>query len=328
MARLAAYGWLATLVLVLALFAWPGERAWPVAALLYLPRAFFALPLLAIAPALWITGQRWQLWTQAACAVLVVFPLMGLRLVVPVDRPGGAVLRVLAWNVKLGRAGEPSSIAREIRSAAPDVVVFVAPSSAALAALSGVLPDFRVARLDAFAVASRHPVRPVRAAAELATRSGAPFAQFRVESPLGPIEVFAVHPLSPRGAFRSLRGLRTGLLGGQARRAFIDDEERRSRALRSLADEAARSPNPVLLAGDFNSPSRSRVFAEAMRGFRDAFEEAGSGFGYTFPARPFLAFLRLDRILAGPGLRFVAFKVGGNGGSDHRPIYADIVGEQ
>jgi endonuclease/exonuclease/phosphatase family metal-dependent hydrolase len=61
--------------------------------------------------------------------------------------------------------------------------------------------------------------------------------------------------------------------------------------------------------------------------WKDGFATVGNGFGYTFPSQwkyhpgPWM---RLDRILAGPGLRFLSFELGGRRASDHLPVIADI----
>jgi endonuclease/exonuclease/phosphatase family metal-dependent hydrolase len=50
----------------------------------------------------------------------------------------------------------------------------------------------------------------------------------------------------------------------------------------------------------------------------------GRGFGYTFPADQWIPWMRIDRILAGPELRFLHFEVGRRRGSDHLAVIADL----
>ena len=77
-----------------------------------------------------------------------------------------------------------------------------------------------------------------------------------------------------------------------------------------------------MIAGDTNLPTWSVLARRELSGFADAFEEAGSGFGYTFPAkRPWM---RIDRVFGGPGIRFVGARVGDRGASDHRPLFVEL----
>ena len=61
-------------------------------------------------------------------------------------------------------------------------------------------------------------------------------------------------------------------------------------------------------------------------GLRDAFASAGRGYGYTYghTLRPAFSFLRIDHVLVGPEFEVRDCFVGGDEGSDHRPVIADI----
>ena len=80
---------------------------------------------------------------------------------------------------------------------------------------------------------------------------------------------------------------------------------------------------PVLLAGDFNMPADDSVMAGLHSAFRFGFEEAGWGYGYTRPT--WLPWVRIDHILAGPGWEFTHCRVGPDLGSDHLPVFAELV---
>lgn len=58
----------------------------------------------------------------------------------------------------------------------------------------------------------------------------------------------------------------------------------------------------------------------------EAFDRAGVGFGFT-RYNGWIR-LRIDHILAGPGLRPVRAEVLPDYGSDHRPLMADVVVEE
>ena len=90
--------------------------------------------------------------------------------------------------------------------------------------------------------------------------------------------------------------------------------------LRSIVD---CSPYRNVICGDFNDTPMSYVYNELIEGYHDAFEQCGSGYGYTF--RPMHGMLRIDYILLSKGLQaetYMADKT--NELSDHLPIMARI----
>jgi endonuclease/exonuclease/phosphatase (EEP) superfamily protein YafD len=80
-----------------------------------------------------------------------------------------------------------------------------------------------------------------------------------------------------------------------------------------------------IVAGDFNSTPDS-MFAARMRSLSDdAWEAAGSGFGFTWPNGMFtLPPMRLDHVFVSPDLSVLRATLGMGLGSDHRPIIADV----
>jgi hypothetical protein len=124
------------------------------------------------------------------------------------------------------------------------------------------------------------------------------FVQQVIDTPLGKLAVYNVHPLSPREGFAAIRryGLRHEILSGRLFFSNSSSELRLNNGLRELqvrtfADEASHEPYPVIIAGDTNVPGFSPVFAKYLSGYRDAFVDASWGFGYTFPTnrRPWMS---------------------------------------
>lgn len=309
-----------------------GESWWVTAAGLYVPRAFFALPLPFIALALWLTRLRRLLWTQLIAALLVVFPLVGFVLPLPRQpRVGAPSLRVLSFNVNSGYAGA-QAIAEQILAQSPDVALLQeGPWAPDLAnALRGRFPH--VQSSTQFIVASRYPILSVVDPARLPFfgRARSPrFIHYVIETPLGKIAVYNVHPISPRGVlgihqFRAtLHQLRTGqIFAGDPEADVRSNAALRSLQIATVAAEAGRESLPVVIAGDTNLPGLSSVFRKHLASYSDGFRAASWGVGYTFPDRH--PFLRLDRILASNALRIVSFDVGCRGVSDHRCVIADI----
>ncbi len=107
----------------------------------------------------------------------------------------------------------------------------------------------------------------------------------------------------------------------------------RNAEIKMILDIARRELNPVLLVGDFNSTTQNDDYALITESYRDAFLEAGTGLGSTFPnfarINPDLSWLppiiRIDYIFHSPewtALSAHAFTE--SGGSDHYPVYAEL----
>jgi vancomycin resistance protein VanJ len=321
------------LAAVLVLRGW-GLRWWLATVTLYLPRALFALPLPFVLLGLALC-RAWKLaLTQVASLLILLFPLMGLVLPGPARRePGAPVVRVLSYNVDSGYRGFDKIVA-QIDELAPDVVLLQELFHDPAPLIELLRPRYREVRSSGqFLIASRFPIRstsqPERVPLRGTMRSPR-FVQQIIDTPLGPIAFYNVHPVSPRSGFYVLRagGLKRGLLSGallsgEKAGTLESDDELRTQQVDAFARLAANEPIPVVIAGDTNLPGLSPELHLALGGFRDGFAEAGSGFGYTFPVHH-LAWMRIDRILASAELRFVGFAVGRQIASDHACVVADI----
>lgn len=318
-----SWAYLASLLGILALLWFIGESSWFGLVLLYLPRAPLALPLLVTVPLSLISGSFYLVVTQLLCLWLVLFPLMGLK---PPSRHQASgqepFIRVLSYNVWFANRGV-DAIRAEVERAQPQIVLFQAVNTRAYAVLEGEpFVHWHTLRLARLAIASRFPIAEHQLFEDA---SGAPFARFTLETPLGAIDLYSVHTISPRGALNHFRMSRQWVPSESARLDASLNTQLREQQIRHLVEAAHKSKHPVLIAGDINLPVLSRLEREHLRDFRDAFDEAGSGFGYTFPTiAPIGPWMRIDRILAGPELRFLRFFVGGGEGSDHCPVVADV----
>jgi endonuclease/exonuclease/phosphatase (EEP) superfamily protein YafD len=308
-----------------------GERFWVTAGLLYVPRALFGAPLVVLVPALWLMGKKRLLWTQAVALLLVVFPLMGLVLPWPAARASGPTLKLLSFNVDSAHAGAEQLLAVVDREQ-PDLALFQeAPWGGPLH--EGLRARFpHVDSSTQFLLASRFPILertdPQKIATDERLRSPR-FMRYVVDSNLGKLAVYSLHPISPRGTlgirrFRDmLHRLRSGaLLEGDPEGDLEKNAQLRELQVSAAAELARHETYPVLMAGDTNLPDLSASLHRHLSGYADGFRAASWGFGYTYPAkRPFL---RLDRVLAGPELGFSEFQVGCPGVSDHLCVSARL----
>jgi vancomycin resistance protein VanJ len=140
-----------------------------------------------------------------------------------------------------------------------------------------------------------------------------------VETPLGQVTLFNVHPAVP-----DLRADGPGPLGLR----IVYDSTRRSTEVARLVELVDGAGGPVLVTGDFNLSEYSRDYRSLQARLGDAYRTAGWGFGHTFPrAGSFPKSLpapwpvvRLDYVWHSPELRPIAAHVGPSGGSDHHAV--------
>jgi endonuclease/exonuclease/phosphatase (EEP) superfamily protein YafD len=326
---LAAFAYPLAIVAATLALAYVGERWWLTTVGLYLPRVFFALPLLCIVPALLVWGPRRLLFLQVAAILVLVFPMMGLSLHGP-KAADGPTLSLLSYNTDYGHISRPEVIAQLIASDA-DVIVLQATDRRITTPLAAAMPARHTHSFDEFFVASKFPILEVYEPAALDGQIRPAFMRVTLDSSLGPVDLYVTHPESPRRGFEAIRkdGLREGLTTGQAFSDQVKSEQSENTAVRvrqveALAAHARTARHPVIIAGDTNLPALSPLLRTQLGGYRDGWSEVGAGFGYTFPAHKWVPWLRIDRVLAGPGLRFVDFSVSDRRGSDHLSVRATL----
>jgi endonuclease/exonuclease/phosphatase family metal-dependent hydrolase len=308
-----------------------GEGWWVTAAALYAPRLPLAVPVPLLVVALWLTGLGRLLWTQLV-AVFALIIVLGFVIPLPSSaRAGAPRLRVLSFNVNSGLGG-PAAIADKILAESPDIALLQeAPSAPQLVeALRASFPY--VESSTQFVVASRYRIvsstDPGRVPFYGRLRSPR-FMRYLVDTPLGQLAVYNVHPISPRGVLHvhelraALHQLRTGeLFAGDPEADMRTNTGLRAQQIAAAATAAARESVPVLIAGDTNLPGLSAILRKNLSSYRDGFRAVGWGLGYTFPSNH--PFLRLDRILTTRALNVVSFKIDCQGVSDHLCVVADV----
>lgn len=104
------------------------------------------------------------------------------------------------------------------------------------------------------------------------------------------------------------------------------DETRRNAQIQGLIAAVQQEPYPVVVAGDFNMSHTStiyRAFQEA--GLRDAYRDAGRGWGLSWPTGGLLPpLLRIDYVWHTSDLRALRARLGTYQGSDHLPLIVDV----
>ncbi len=316
-------------VALLVLFRVISEDWWVTLALSYLPRAPYVVPALVLCVASLLLRKRWLFVLNLISAMLVLGPIMGgrlglARLSAPPDAPR---LRLLSCNVQ-DWAGDPEKLRAEFAVANPDVIA-LQEAPRGLGPLAGTYSDWHVAGYGGLYVASRFPVTLVD---RCYTNSKRDFRGIlcRVEGPDGPFLLANIHFMTIRFGLMHLKpdSLQTGegvdeLLEHQVRRPI---ESWETRAF--LAHYTGELP--LLVVGDFNTPTTSSLFQPVWGDMTSAFDTAGFGFGYTSPCntgRHWPAntpWLRIDHILCDRHWHVSECWIGASDGSDHRFIAADL----
>lgn len=306
------------------------EHFWPVAQAQYVPYPAYLLPALTAAALSVLLGWRWRV-LAALGLLLAVTVLMGFE--ANLGGAKGEGFRVMTYNVKgylARRSGEGfGAIAREIALHDPDLLVLQdarelqEASTTGEASASAVLGRRHVYALGQYVVASRYPLRECRPRRIPIRGQPHSYVSCVVVAKGVEFEIVTAHFLTPR---HGLNATREDPLGG------IDDwkqnmEDRLSQA-QTLAGDLRKLWRPLVVAGDLNAPTGSLVVRSLLEtGLRDAFSEAGAGFGYTWghSLGPGLSFLRIDHILASPEFGVIRCFTGGDEGSAHRPVIADLL---
>jgi endonuclease/exonuclease/phosphatase (EEP) superfamily protein YafD len=307
---------LALVLTALIVFHFVGERSPRLAFFVFLPRVLFLVP----SPFLIALCRRWWRLLPVATLVIIVWPLMGLHF--GREREGQRFLRVLSWQVFYS-AGDQAELARQVKEAAADVVIFEAASGRTERLLQDAGYPYWL-REGQFAVASRWPVRIVNRGEWVSRAADRPWIRFGVQAPFGELQAIAVHPQSLRRTLQLRAGgwRRTLLLD----ESFDGEEDRLDRHLGQIDEELHGAGPLAFAAGDFNAGDGGAVLSGRFEGFTDAWASTNFGWGWTFPANSHKApkWLRLDRIYTAPGLVPLRVERLGRYASDHQGLLVDL----
>ena len=308
------------LTVALTLLLWAGaDLWWPATLLLFGPRWWLAGPA-AAALALAAAGRS-RAGVAAGVVALGVALVAFAGLTVSVGpalrgAAGGGRVRLVTLNAD-GRSLNKVAFEAFLEEAAPDILLVQDAGSFGRPA---DLPDgWNAAGLDlSLRAASPHPVAYAEGFFRAEFGPGRGAARFRVETPqAGVVAVTCVHLPTPRNGLAAAMHAAPGA-GDQLGR----DSAVRADASGRVLDWAAAAGD-LLLAGDFNTPPESRLYRRDWAGYRNAFSDAGTGFGFTMATHR--AAVRIDHVLFAPPWECRDCWVGPDVGSAHRPVVADLV---
>jgi vancomycin resistance protein VanJ len=311
------------------------ERTWWGTLFTFLPRhALLAAPALLLLCSLFT--HRRSILVNLAAMILAAGPLMGGR--IPLGGFGGesaseATIRIVSCNVQ---CFEPDFelVVDEIKDIAPDVVTFQeAIGDSAL--LPRAFPGWHILREDQYLIGSRYPLHRVDLC-EKGDFAHPPALTVRIDTPQGSFLLHDLHLTTPRYGFQKLN--LHSVLDGSGPRSVESSTERRlaeANRVRAYVDKIDGTKRegrllPVVIAGDFNTPSVSSLYRAVWTSFTNAFDKVGLGFGYTAPCTNHrhwfndVPWVRIDHILADDHWSVATCKTGHSKGSDHRLIWAAL----
>lgn len=309
--------------LLLTQIAGPERFPWGVISL-FAPHVVWVFPALILLPiALWRAPHL--AWMPALAGVAVCGPLMGFTWSLRSASAEDITLRVATYNVQVWQRRNIPAILGEIIAAGPDVLCLQDARGVENTRAKAYLADRHVATQGQYVVASRFPI--IESVAGDISYDGRTHTYQRavIDVRGRRVTILNAHFVTPRDA---LSGLRSPSLWRLAVSEIGRNQEQRLRQAQRLASDARAIDGPLIIAGDLNAPPSSLVTRTLTAvNLVDAFSEAGRGYGYTFGHSLLLgrSFLRLDRILVSRHLTPVAAWVGGQEGSDHRPVVSDLI---
>lgn len=299
---------LGTAVVVTAFSLW-SERHWVTAWLSYLPPVVWTLPIFVSWgwPALRRRKIKWP--NVAAQAILFVF-ILGFRLpLLSLINPPTPSVRLGSLNVERGNA-RPEAVARWANTENLDVVCFQeanARRDAYWGEVRRLMPGWTLILRREVAVMTRLPVSSSQAIP-------APALNREVQV----IKLGGPHPFTVINSHWPALPMRL-------QRSNINDFKywmiQREACCRQLEAVTRAQPGPVVVAGDFNTPLNAGLFDRIQALGRHAHRSVGWGFAWSYPA-PF-PITAIDHVVARK-CDPVAFHVGPDVGSDHRPVSTAI----
>lgn len=303
----AAYGLNLALFLLLR---WTVGERWMLVALFNSFLHVLVLPSLLLLP-LFLLRRQWRITLLLIPGVLV-FSTSYAGLFLPqavVVPPTATHLRVLTYNLNKNNRSltEILSILRDARA---DLVALQELNFDVAAVLEAELSDrypyqalYPTADFAGMGVLSRYPIRT-----EEFWRLS--FGHQRLELTIEQNQVifYNTHPIHPFGRW-----------------SF--DSATRSSEIAVLLQRATQDKGPVLVVGDFNMTDQAEDYGMMTTTYKDAWQAVGWGLGHTFPQRanvPLLA--RIDYIFHSADFSAQEAQVWSTaGGSDHRPLWADLL---
>ncbi len=318
------WGYLILLLLVASAIYLAGDVVWWGTLLMFGPKWIWGvpIPLLFLLACCMSCGRRWCLLASVG---LFGYFVMGFNLPLAVFlRSELPTTRFMTLNME-GDHTDRQKLQQLLDQFQPDVVLLQeCPTDVG----TYFPPDWNTNQDGELAIASRYPLDALSSVNRILNHRypRAVGIVNRVHLPSGTFPIASVHLLSPSDGLNRILSRKTIL--DLKYRTLIDQEigwrraeaEHVSNSLRNISDS-------LVIAGDFNMPVESTIYRNTWGGYFNAFSRAGFGCGATaFQERGGLwNSARIDHVLHAEGWQSRSCWVGADVGSDHLPLFADLV---
>ena len=298
-----------------------GERHWLSTFLAYVPQLPFLILPVAILLISLLKLRFLAVIPAAMACLIVVFLNMRYQLrLAPAEARSPNSLTVLTWNIKGGEGGLDALVALIERTGA-DVVCLQEYTGnfggkPAEQEWRASLPDeYEFIRQDELVTLVRSTPLRARSVNLRDTASGG----YRRNA----LEVSVNHQ-GRRVSILNVH-LTTSITGESILKrmdsvpAYLEQATKvRSEQFSNIIQWQKLADGLTIVAGDFNTPPRGRLYRRMTTHSRDSFAAAGRGFGYTYRAD--IPVLRIDYVFAGGGLEVESCQVIKTRASDHLPV--------
>ena len=333
----AVVGYLAATISLWVCCRWIGERNLTSAFLLFIPPSFWLLPVLILGPVAALFHRRSFIALFIGICI-TTYSWMNWRWPVSAkSAPTPNTITLLTYN--RGQQGN-NSIQPFKNLIHPDfMVVQDAPNRAQTYARS---PDYKefshTLSCGEHTLLSRYPIVEVAPIEGSSSDRHIKAARFVVDWKGRRISIYSVHLQTPREMLQSQSkgAFLLGIFGvpgtplAERRRQYQTFWDNQINDAKSILAVASTDPNPRIMAGDFNSPSLGYIHRMITKDWYDAHEEAGSGFGFTFPGvtrNPLSLggpWMRIDYVFFGGDWDAVSCTTEPNRQSQHRAVAATL----
>ncbi|MCY4020977.1 MAG: endonuclease/exonuclease/phosphatase family protein [Chloroflexi bacterium] len=266
--------------------------------------------------------ERWSVLLQIALILVGLFWFAWAGRYKAIEPPQGATFSLVTFNVQ-GSNAELDEATDWLLSAGADIIVLQETAEGY---------DHRLERLyDTYAhedhiagsvrIFSRYPILE-RQILSIEDDPGRLALRLLLDQDRRELAVYAVHLALPQANWHPSAHFALDML-------LRYNEARRNAQARRLLEIIRDESKPYLVAGDFNMSDSSLIYDEIAARINDAWRDAGTGAGRTWPVAEVIGlprivhpFLRIDYIWHSDELRTVAASIGGPIGSDHLPVKA------
>ncbi len=289
--------------------AWPIEGPWPVLAVVYLPGfLFLSGPIAGAVVALVFRSPKIG-WLSLLLLAVTVGPLMGFRW--GGEKGEMASLRVVTVNVGSWKSNL-NKVGHGLADLNADVILLQEVWA------KGHLEQIQGA-LDGYLFVSGEPPETEHAkhySMSLFVATKLPVVD-QQNSREGCVQMVTVEGKGRRLVVANLHGLKQFGFRPVDLEATVSEQQRQGETILKLLKSYSV---PALVGGDFNAPLGTPLAQYLLSGRAEAYDTAGVGYGYTYPAA--FPILKIDHLMSPSELRPLrAWTV--DVGSDHRALVAD-----